>query len=59
MLLRWPKLHLSRKIVVTQAILITNIVKRYQKNKLFNKLGFIHIQQQATLPLGYEQVFLE
>lgn len=50
MLLRWAKLHLSRKIVVIQAVLITNIVKRYQKNKLFNKLGFIYIQQQASLP---------
>lgn len=34
--------------------LIVNIVKRYQKNKLFNKLGVIHIQQQNELPINYE-----
>lgn len=53
MLLRWPQLHLPRKNVITQAVIISNIVKRYQKNKLFNKLGFIHIQQQDSLPEGF------
>ena len=34
-------------------------MKRYQKNKLFNKLGCIHIQQQKELPENYCQLFKE
>lgn len=41
----------------TQISLISNIVKRYQKNKLFNRLGCIHIQQQDSLPENYKAVF--
>ncbi len=28
-------------------------MKRYQKHKLFNKIGCVHIQQQAELPKNY------
>ena len=34
-------------------------MKRYQKNKLFNKLGCIHVQQQSSLPDKYRQMFEE
>jgi hypothetical protein len=34
-------------------------VKRYQKNKLFNRLGCIHIQQQGALPEGYQDAFFK
>lgn len=32
-------------------------MKRYQKNKLFNELACIHIQQQDILPEVYEEKF--
>ena len=32
-------------------------MKRYQKHKLFNKIGCIHIQQQGELPIGYQELF--
>lgn len=37
--------------------ILVNIVKRYQKNRLFNRLGCLHVQQQATLPEGFAERF--
>jgi hypothetical protein len=37
--------------------ILVNIVKRYQKNKLFNRLGCLHIQQQANIPEGFAEKF--
>jgi hypothetical protein len=34
-------------------------MKRYQKSKLFSKIGCIHIQQQQELPSNYRQIFQE
>ena len=39
--------------------ILVNIVKRYQKNKLFNRLGCLHIQQQAELPPHFTEKFKE
>ena len=36
---------------------MVNLMKRYQKNKLFNELACIHIQQQDTLPENYKVIF--
>ena len=32
-------------------------MKRYQKNKLFNGLACVYIQQQETLPEAYQEKF--
>lgn len=32
-------------------------MKRYQKHKLFNKIGCLHIQQQTELPKDYLSTF--
>jgi tRNA(Ile)-lysidine synthase TilS/MesJ len=37
--------------------IIVNIVKRYQKNKLFNRFGCVHVQQQQALPEGFAERF--
>ena len=42
-----------------QLNILIDLVKRYQKNKLFNRLGCIHIQQQSTLPEGYPELFFK
>ena len=34
-------------------------MKKYQKNKLFNKIGCLHIQQQSELPHNYKEIFEE
>jgi tRNA(Ile)-lysidine synthase TilS/MesJ len=39
--------------------ILVNIVKRYQKNKLFNRLGCLHIQQQAQIPPNFTEKFKE
>lgn len=40
-----------------QLNVIINLMKRYQKNKLFDRLGCIHIQQQGELPPHYAEHF--
>ena len=34
-------------------------MKKYQKNKLFNQIGCVHIQQQTSLPENYQKIFEE
>ena len=46
-------------LLFIQLTIVKNIMKRYQKNKLFNKLGCIHVQQQSSLPDNYRQMFEE
>jgi hypothetical protein len=43
--------------ILMQTVIVLNIMKKYQKNKLFDKLGILHIQQQSNLPEGYLQKF--
>lgn len=43
--------------LLMQLNIIINLMKRYQKHKLFNKIGCIHIQQQGELPIGYQELF--
>lgn len=47
------------KYTLIQLNIVQSIVKKYQKNKLFNRLGCIHIQQQANLPPNYKEDFLK
>ena len=44
---------------LNQLNIVLSIVKKYQKNKLFNRLGCIHIQQQSSLPPNYKEDFLK
>lgn len=36
---------------------MVNIMRRYQRNKLFNKLAVVHVQQQTSFPEGYRERF--
>ena len=47
------------KYPLNQLNIVISIVKKYQKNKLFNRLGCIHVQQQAALPPNYKEDFLK
>ena len=36
---------------------MVNIMRRYQRNKLFNKLVAVHVQQQESFPENYKERF--
>lgn len=54
---RRSKLDMFGTVVVTKLNIMLSLQKRYQKHKLFSKLGCLHIQQQGQLPDNYQQHF--
>ena len=49
--------YLHGTSLLIKLTIMVNLFKRYQKQKLFNNFGCLHIQQQTSFPEGYKKIF--